>query len=129
MKLSFWLKSKISSNVEVRSLCPYLCPHLSISSKRMTGFCALALLNPWMILPGILPIYVRLCPFNSLVSYWPPRDILTNSRPMASAIPFAMLVLPTPGGPLKHNILPFTVPRSIPILMNSMILSFTSSMP
>ena len=52
-----------------------------------------------MILPGIAPIYVFLCPLISDSSLRPPSDILTYSLPKALAIDLPSDVLPTPGGP------------------------------
>ena len=65
---------------------------------------------PAIIRPGIAPTYVRRWPRISASSRTPPRLICTNLRPTARAMPFTMLVLPTPGGPTKHRIGPRMLP-------------------
>ena len=78
-------------------------PILSISSSRNTGFILLALLIPWIMRPGIEPIYVLRWPRISLSSRTPPKDIRTNLRPMARAMDLAKEVFPTPGAPAKQS--------------------------
>ena len=56
-----------------------------------------------MSLPGIAPMYVRRWPRISASSRTPPSDRRTNLRPVARAMLFARLVLPTPGGPTKQR--------------------------
>ena len=76
-------------------------PNLSISSNKITGFDTPAFLIAFIIFPGIAPTYVFLCPLISASSFTPPKDILTNFLPIASARDLAIDVLPTPGGPNK----------------------------
>ena len=59
-----------------------------------------------IILPGIAPIYVRLCPRISASSLTPPSDIRINSLPVALAIDLATEVFPVPGGPTRQRIGP-----------------------
>lgn len=59
--------------------------------------------NPSIRRPGILPIYVLLCPRISASSLTPPKDMRTNFLPKAAAIDDANDVFPTPGGPTKHR--------------------------
>ena len=62
-----------------------------------------------MIWPGSAPMYVRRWPRISASSRMPPSDTRTNLRPSDCAIDFASDVLPTPGGPTKQRIGPFTL--------------------
>ena len=82
-----------------------------------------------MILPGIAPIYVFLCPLISDSSLSPPKEILTYSLPKASAIDFPNEVLPTPGGPFKHKIGDFMSFLNFKTAMCSIILLLTSFKP
>ena len=82
-----------------------------------------------IILPGIAPIYVLLCPLISASSLTPPRDILTKCLPSDLATDFAIDVLPTPGGPARHMIGPFRFLDSFLTARYSRILSLTSSRP
>jgi hypothetical protein len=50
-------------------------------------------------------MYVFLCPFIILVSYYPPNDIRPYGLFKHFAIDFTILVLPTPGGPCNNNTL------------------------
>eukprot|EP00955_Chlamydomonas_euryale_P002748 29257-Chlamydomonas_euryale.AAC.1 len=50
-------------------------------------------------------------------------------RCSVAAIERPMLVLPTPGGPTRHRIFPWALPRSLPTAMNSRMRSLTSSRP
>ena len=59
----------------------------------------------------------------------PPREILANSRPVALAIDLPSEVLPTPGGPMKHNIVPVAFLERFFTAKNSKILSLTFSKP
>ena len=102
---------------------------LSISSKTKTGLDVFAFLMFCIILPGIAPIYVFLCPRISASSRKPPRDILTYFLPMASAIDLPKEVFPTPGGPCKHKIGDFISFLSFNTARYSIILFFTSSNP
>ena len=79
-------------------------PILSISSIKNNGFILLALIIDEIILPGIAPTYVFLCPVISFSSETPPTEILTKFLLSALAIEYAKDVLPTPGGPTKHII-------------------------
>ena len=81
------------------------------------------------ILPGIAPIYVFLCPLTSDSSWIPPKDILTNSLPKASAIDLPSEVLPTPGAPTKQMIGDFISPFNFRTAKYSKILFFTFSRP
>ena len=51
-------------------------------------------------------IYIYLCPLISDWSLIPPSDSLQNFLPIVWAIDLPILVLPTPGGPTRHNIGP-----------------------
>ncbi len=77
---------------------------LSNSSSKNKGLTTSAFFIPLIILPGIEPKYVFLCPRISDSSWTPPRDILTNFLFKASAIDLASVDLPTPGGPTKQMI-------------------------
>src|SRR5690625_399760 len=79
---------------------------LSISSNRNTGLIVFALFMPWIILPGIAPIYVRRCPLISASSRTPPNEILTKFLLIALEIDLAKDVFPTPGGPTRQIIGP-----------------------
>ena len=59
--------------------------------------------NPSIRRPGMLPMYVLLCPLISASSLTPPSDMRTNFLPKAAAIDDAKDVFPTPGGPTKHK--------------------------
>ena len=54
--------------------------NLSISSSRKTGLLTLTSLNPWIIRPGMEPMYVRRCPRMSDWSHIPPRAILQKNK-------------------------------------------------
>jgi hypothetical protein len=84
---------------------------------------------PLIILPGIEPIYVFLCPLISLSSLTPPSETLTNFLFKASAIEFAKDVLPTPGGPTKQRIGPLKFLFLVLTAKYSKILNFTFSRP
>ena len=84
---------------------------------------------PWIIFPGNEPIYVLLWPLISASSLTPPRAILMYCLPVAVAIDFPKDVLPTPGGPTKHNIGPFISLVLFWTARNSIILSLTLSKP
>jgi hypothetical protein len=49
---------------------------LSISSSNMTGLLTPTVFKPWMIRPGIAPMYVRRWPLMSDWLQVPPRDML-----------------------------------------------------
>jgi hypothetical protein len=68
-------------------------------------------------------------PLISASSRIPPREILANSLPVALAIDLPKDVLPTPGGPTKHNIVPVAFLDLFLTARNSRILSFTFSKP
>lgn len=57
-----------------------------------------------MILPGIAPTYVLLCPRISASSFTPPRHIRTYSLLSDCATERAILVFPVPGGPTRQII-------------------------
>src|SRR5512141_341869 len=59
----------------------------------------------------------------------PPRDTRTNFRPSDVAIDFASGVLPTPGGPAKQRIGPFTAGLSLRTARYSRMRSFAFSRP
>jgi len=82
-----------------------------------------------IILPGIDPIYVRRCPLRVAVSQSPPIDIQTNDLLSDFAIVAPMEVFPTPGGPTKQSIFPYTDFFNYPTAINSRILSLTSFIP
>ena len=82
-----------------------------------------------IILPGIAPIYVLLCPLISASSLTPPSEILTNGLPRDLATDLAIDVLPTPGGPARHIIGAFKFFESFLTARYSNILSLTSSSP
>ena len=102
---------------------------LSISSKTKTGFEDVAFFIDFIILPGIAPIYVFLCPLISASSLKPPNDTLSYFLPKASAIDLPNDVFPTPGGPYKHKIGDFISPLNFKTARCSIILSFTFSNP
>nr|WP_318033329.1 hypothetical protein [Mycoplasmopsis cynos] len=77
---------------------------LSISSSKTTGLETSAFKIPLIILPGIAPTYVLLCPRISLSSWTPPSEILINFLFKASATVFDKDVFPVPGGPTKQMI-------------------------
>ena len=79
--------------------------NLSISSNSITGLLTFTFFKASIILPGIAPIYVLLWPLISDSSWTPPKEILSNSLFIALAIDLPSEVLPTPGGPTRHNIL------------------------
>ena len=70
----------------------------------MRGFLTFAFLRPSMILPGIAPTYVLLCPRISASSFTPPRHIRTYSLLSDCATERAILVFPVPGGPTRQII-------------------------
>lgn len=102
---------------------------LSISSMMITQFSLFVCFKASIIFPGRDPIYVFLCPFNTLTSFSPPKDILYTCLLRTLAIEKANEVLPTPGGPLRQSIFPFTVFFILPTAKNSKILAFTSFNP
>jgi hypothetical protein len=102
---------------------------LSTSSIRITGFSTSAVFSALTILPGTAPTYVLRNPFKVLVSLSPPIAMRTYFLPKALAIACPRDVFPTPGGPTKHRIFPYTVFLSFPTAINSKILCFTSSIP
>ncbi len=104
-------------------------PILSTSSSRNTGLLVPAFLRHWMIFPGSAPMYVLLWPRISASSLTPPREILTNFLPSALAIDFAREVLPTPGGPTKQRIGPFSLLTSFRTARYSRMRSLTFSSP
>jgi hypothetical protein len=59
----------------------------------------------------------------------PPSDTRTNLRPIEFAMDLASEVLPTPGGPRKHRIGPFTSGFSFLTARYSRTRSFTFSRP
>ena len=75
-------------------------------------------------MPGYAPIYVFLCPFKAEESFIPPNEIETNFLPNADAIELAIVVFPTPGGPIRHNIFPVKVPFNLPTAINYNIFYF-----
>lgn len=121
--------SKISSNTLPGSPYALLYPNLSTSSIKITGFSTSTYFKALIIFPGIAPTYVLLNPFKEDVSRSPPREILWNYLPNDFAIDSPIDVLPTPGGPTKHMIFPWTVLFNLPTAMNSRILYLTSSIP
>ena len=129
VNLLFYSGSKISSNTLPGSPYELLIPNLSTSSIKITGFSTSTYFNALIIFPGIAPTYVLLNPFRDEVSRSPPKDILWNYLPNALAIDSPIDVFPTPGGPTKHIILPYTVLFNFPTAINSRILYFTSSIP
>ncbi len=102
---------------------------LSISSKRKRGFLTSIFAIFWIILPGIDPIYVLLCPLISASSLTPPKAILIYLLPVALAIDFPSDVFPTPGGPTKHKIGPLILLVLFCTAKYSRILSLTFSKP
>ena len=80
-------------------------------------------------LPGMAPTYVLRCPFSSATSERPPTEKRKNCLSSARAMDLPMLVLPTPGGPARHTILPCTEPFSCDTAINSRIRFLTSSSP
>ena len=121
--------SRTSSRAEEGSPLKSL-PILSISSMSITGLLVPACFIFCIILPGRAPTYVRLCPLISASSRSPPRDILTNLRPIVFAIDFPNEVLPTPGGPTRHITCALIFfPASFLTARNSIMRSFTSSRP
>lgn len=96
---------------------------------RITGFSTSTVFKALTILPGTAPTYVLLKPLRAEVSLSPPIEILWNCLPKDFAIDSPIDVLPTPGGPTKHKILPWTELLSFPTAINSRILYLTSSIP
>src|SRR5665648_921033 len=78
-----------------------------------------------MMMPGIAPTYVRRCPRISASSRTPPTLMRSNLRPMASAMLWPRLVLPTPGGPTKQRIGPRRSALSLRTARNSRMRSLT----
>ena len=95
----------------------------------MTGLFTPTCFNEFIILPGIDPMYVLLCPLISASSLNPPNEILVNFLFIERATEFASEVLPTPGGPTRHIIDPLSVLFNFFTARNSRILAFTSSSP
>ena len=95
----------------------------------MRGLLTPAFLSPSIILPGIAPIYVFLCPLISASSLTPPRQILTYSLPSAFATDLAIDVLPVPGGPARHMTGAFPPPVMFLTASDSRILSLISFIP
>lgn len=125
----FYSGSKISNNVLYGSPNAFDYAVLSISSIINTQFSYYVYLSASTILPGFEPIYVFLCPFNTLTSFSPPKEILKTFLFKTFPIENAKEVLPTPGGPFKHNILPLTLFFNLPTAKNSKILFLTSTKP
>ena len=98
--------SKTSNKAEAGSPLKSL-QSLSISSNRITGLLIPACFTAEIIRPGIEPTYVLRCPTISDSSRTPPKEIRSNSKPIACAMDFAMELLPTPGGPTKQMTCPF----------------------
>ena len=82
-----------------------------------------------MIVPGIAPTYVRRWPRISASSRTPPSEMRTKLRPSARAIDCPSEVLPTPGGPTKQRIGPYTSLFSFATARYSRMRSFTFSRP
>nr|GMD97299.1 Uncharacterised protein [Ipomoea batatas] len=95
----------------------------------MTGLQTPTLWNPSIRRPGMLPIYVLLCPLISASSLTPPRDMRTNFLPKAAATDDARDVFPTPGGPTKHNTGPLASAFSLRTARYSIILCLTLTKP
>ena len=74
-------------------------------------------------------MYVFLCPLISASSLNPPSETLTYSLSIDLAIDLPSEVLPTPGGPYKHNIGDFMSFLNLRTAKYSIILFFTSSSP
>ena len=106
VNLLFYSGSKISSSTLPGSPYELLYPNLSTSSIKITGFSTSTCFKALTIFPGIAPTYVLLNPFNEDVSRSPPKEILWNYLPKDFAIDSPIDVLPAPGGPTKHIILP-----------------------
>ena len=73
-------------------------------------------------------MYVLLCPLISASSLTPPRDILTNSRPIDLAIDLPKEVLPTPGGPVKHRIGPLTVSSWVTFFLSDLTARYSNTL-
>ncbi len=102
---------------------------LSISSSRNTGFEVPAVFMPFIMRPGIAPMYVFLWPRISASSSTPPRLMRTNLRPRERAMELATEVLPVPGGPTKHSMGAFMPPVSFNTARYSVMRSFIFSRP
>jgi hypothetical protein len=59
---------------------------VDLIEQESPGCLGAGLLELWMILPGIAPMYVRRWPRISASSRTPPSDMRTNLRPIARAI-------------------------------------------
>lgn len=77
--------------------------HMTTDATQLCSRRCAELSNTWIILPGIAPMYVRLCPLISASSLTPPTDTRWKGRCSTFAIELARLVLPVPGGPTKHR--------------------------
>eukprot|EP00835_Amoeboradix_gromovi_P005401 NODE_503_length_7543_cov_0.274046.p4 type:complete len:117 gc:universal NODE_503_length_7543_cov_0.274046:4799-4449(-) len=97
--------SKASSSTLLVFILLKCDPSLSISSSKITGSMHLDLMRELTSLPGILPMYVRLCPFSSLASCNPPKGMRNKGRFNALLMLVTMDVLPVPGGPTNSKIL------------------------
>lgn len=124
----FWAGSSTSNKALLGSPLKSLLI-LSISSNNITGFATLTLKRVYIIVPGIDPMYVLLWPLISASSLTPPKAILANFLPRASAIDFPNEVFPTPGGPYKHIIDPLLLFFNCLTARNSTILFLTFSSP
>ena len=82
-----------------------------------------------MILPGIAPTYVFLCPLISASSLTPPRHTLIYFLLSAAATERAIDVLPVPGGPTRHSIGASDTDVIFLTARYSIILSLTSFIP
>ena len=74
-------------------------------------------------------MYVFLCPSSSAGSLIPPKLILAKFFFSDSAILLASVVLPTPGGPIKHMIGGCVLPLFSFTAIYSIILFFISVSP
>ena len=77
----------------------------------------------------LLILNILLCPFIIETSLSPPNVILANFLPKQFATLLAILVFPTPGGPTKRIVLPYSRPNNLLTAINSNILSLTSFNP
>ena len=95
----------------------------------ITGLDEFAFIIPFIIRPGIAPIYVLRCPRISASSCTPPNDMRTYFRFKADAIERPNDVFPTPGGPYRHTIGDFISSFSFNTAKCSKMRSLTFSSP
>ena len=81
-------------------------PILSISSSKISGQKLLERTSASVIRPGLASLKIVWDPRKNRASDTPAREIFTHGRPMAAAMEAAIVVLPTPGGPVRRSTAP-----------------------